>query len=98
VVQHFVGLGLAFVELLEAEAARLKLNVRQTLLTGALVLMGALVAAGMLTTASGLLLWAAFLGLRASLGPAPAAIVLGVGIYLIVGGASWLVANRLRRS
>jgi hypothetical protein len=98
VVQHFVGLGLAFVELLEAEAERLKLNVRQTLLTGALVLMGALVAAGMLTTASGLLLWAAFLGLRGSVGQAPAALILGAGIYVLVGGASWLVANRLRRS
>lgn len=97
-VQHFVALGLAFVELLEAEAARLKLNVRKVLATGALVLMGALLAAGMLSAASGLLLWAAFLGLRGSVGTAPAALILGAGIWILVGGASWLVAHRLRSS
>lgn len=97
-VQHFVGLGLAFVELIEAEASRLKLNVRKLLVTVALVLMGALVAAGMLSAASGLLLWAAFLGLQASVGQAPAAVILGTGIFVVVGGASWLVASRLRRS
>jgi len=98
VVQHFVGLALAFVELLEAEAARLKLNVRKVVATGALVLMGALVAAGILSAASGLLLWAAFLGLEGSVGRAPAALILGAGLWIVVGGASWLVANRMRSS
>ncbi len=97
-VQHFVGLGLAFVELIEAEASRLKVNIRKMLVTGALVLMGALLAAGILSAASGLLLWAAFLGLRASVGQAPAALILGSGIFIVVGGAAWLVANRLRQS
>lgn len=97
-LQHFVALGLAVVELLEAEAARLKLSGRRLLVTGALVLMGALLAAGLLAAASGLLLWAAFLWLRASVGQAPAALILGAGIWIVVGGASWLVANRLRRS
>ena len=97
-VQHFVGLALAFVELLEAEAARLKLNIRKVVATSALVLMGALVAAGILSAASGLLLWAAFLGLEGSVGRAPAALILGAGLWILVGGASWLVANRMRSS
>ncbi len=96
-VQHFVALGLAFVELLEAEAARLKLNVRQVLTSAALVLMGALVAGAMLSAASGLLLWASFLALQPAVGTALAALILGVGIYIFVGGAAWLVANRMRR-
>ena len=97
-VQHLVALGLAFVELLEAEAARLKLNAKQVLVTGALILIGAVLVAGMLSAASGLLLWAAFLGLRTSVGQAPAALILGAGLWIVVGGASWFVANRLRRS
>lgn len=97
-VQQFVALGLTFVELIEAEAARLKLNIRKVLATSALVLMGALVAAGILSAASGLLLWAAFLLLRESLGPAEAALILGASIWIVVGGAAWLVANRLRNS
>ena len=97
-VQHLVGLGLAFFELLEAEAARLKLNVRQVLVTGALVLLGALLAAALLSTASGLLLWAAFLALRPGVGPAVAALILGAAIWVVVGGASWIVVQRLRRS
>lgn len=97
-VQHFVALALAFVELLEAEAARLKLNVKKVLATGALVLMGALVAAGLLSAGTGLVLWAAFLGLEGGVGRAPAALILGVAIWIVVGGASWLVAKRLRSS
>ncbi len=97
-VQHFVALALTFVELLEAEAARLKLNVKKVLATGALVLMGALVAAGLLSAGTGLVLWAAFLGLEGSVGQAPAALILGVAIWIVVGGASWLVAKRMRNS
>lgn len=97
-VQHLVALALAFVELLEAEAARLKLNVRKVLATGALVLMGAVLAAGVLSAASGLLLWAAFLGLQGSVGTAPAALILGAGLWVVVGGGAWLVAKRLRSS
>lgn len=97
-VQHFVALGLAVVELLEAEAARLKLNVRKVLVTGALVLIGAVLAAGVLAAATGLLLWAAFLGLRTNFGPAEAALLLGAGLWFVIGGATWLAARRLRKS
>lgn len=97
-VQHLVGVALAFVELLEAEAAKLKLNVRKVLVTGALAIAGALVAATLLSAASGLLLWSAFLALRPAVGQAPAALIVGLGVWVLIGGASWIVVNRLKRS
>lgn len=94
-VQRLVSLGLAFVELLEAESARFKMNFKQVLVTTGLVLVGAVVVAGTLTAASGLLLWSAFLALSPEVGSAGAALILGAGLWIVVGGAVWLVANRL---
>jgi hypothetical protein len=96
VVQNLVGLGLAFVELLEAESARLKINVKRVLVTAALVIVGGVVVAATLAAASGFLFWAAYAALLPELGSALSALVVGLGLWIIVGGASWLIANRLR--
>ena len=95
-VQRLVGLGLAFVELLEAESARLKLNFKQILATTGLVIVGAVVVAGTLSAASGFLLWAAFLALEPAVGTAGAALVLGAGLWILVGGGAWIAANQLK--
>ena len=95
-VQRLVGIGLAFVELLEAESARFRVNVKQVLVTAGLVAMGAVLVSVTLSVASGFLFWSAYLALSPEVGSAAAALILGAGLWIVVGGAVWLVANRLR--
>jgi hypothetical protein len=97
VVQHAVGLLLAVVELLEAEAARLQLNVRHLLVSGAVAVIAAIVAGGSLLTGSVFLTWAFFVALLPPLGEAGAALVVGLTLWIVVGGATWLVFNKLRK-
>jgi uncharacterized membrane protein len=97
VVQHAVGLLLAVVELIEAEAARLKLNLRHLVVSGAVALIAAIVAGGALLTGSVFLTWAFFAALRPPLGEAGAALTVGLTVWIVVGGATWLVIRRLRR-
>lgn len=96
-VQHAVGLLLAVVELLEAEAERWTLHLRELLMRGAVALIVAIVAGGALVTASGFLTWAFYVALRAPLGEALAALVVGLSVWIVVGGAAWLVIARLRQ-
>ncbi len=96
-VQHLVGVVLALVELIEAEAARLKLNIRKLLVTGALVAVGAVIGSFVLLVATGFLLWSFFLALLPGMTPAQASLTVGLVIWLLVGGAAWLVASRLRK-
>ncbi len=96
-VQHAVGLLLAVVELLEAEAERLQLNVRHLLVSGAVAVLAAIVAGGALLTGSIFLTWAFYAALRPPLGEAGAALVVGLTVWIVVGGATWLVFRKLRR-
>jgi hypothetical protein len=97
-VQHLVALVVAFIELLEAEAQRLKLGLRGLLVTGALIAVGASVAAAMLVAASGLLLWAFYLALLPVTSAAASALIVGLVIWLLIGGGAWLAVQRLKKS
>jgi hypothetical protein len=97
-VQHLVALLIALIELLEAEADRLRLGVRGLLVTGALVVVGASVGAAMLVAASGLLLWAFYLALLPVTSAAVSALVVGLVVWLLIGGGAWLAVQRLKRS
>ena len=96
-VQHAVGLLLAVVELLEAEAERLSVNLRQLLVSGAVALIAATVAGGALLVGSAFLIWAFYAALRPPFGEATAALIVGGTVWIVVGGATWLVLGRLRR-
>jgi hypothetical protein len=98
VVQHLVALLVAFIELVEAEAQRLKLGLRGLLVTGALIAALAAVGAAMLIAASGLLLWAFYLALLPVTSAAWSALIVGLVIWILIGGGAWLAAQRLRRS
>lgn len=95
--QQLVGVVLAVVELLEAEAARLKLNARQLLVSGAVAAITATVAGGALLTGSVFLSWAFYVALRPNLGEALAAMTVGLTMWIVAGGATWLVLGKLRR-
>lgn len=97
-LQHLVALLIALIELLEAEADRLKLGVRGLLVTGALVAVGASVGAAMLVAASGLLLWAFYLALLPVTSAAVSALIVGLVVWLLIGGGAWLAVQRLKKS
>ena len=96
-VQHVTGLLLAVVELIEAEAERLKINVRQLLVTGAVALIVALVAGGALVLGSVFLTVGFYAALRPPLGEALAAVTVGLTVWIVVGGATWLILGRIRK-
>jgi hypothetical protein len=98
VVRHLVGLLVAFVELLEAEAERLTLGLRKLLVTGAMLAVGASLVGALLLAASGLLVWSLYLALAPLMPEALAALTVGLLVWLVVGGGAWLVVTRIRRS
>jgi len=97
VVQHLVGLLVAFVELLEAEAERFTLGLRKLLVTGAMLAVGASLVAALLLAASGLVLWSLYLALAPLMPEALAALTVGLVVWLVVGGGAWLVITRLKK-
>lgn len=97
-VQHLAALVIALIELVEAEADRLKLGVRGLLVTGALAAVGASVGAAMLVAASGFLLWAFYLALLSAVAAAWAALIVGLVVWLLIGGGAWLAVQRLKKS
>ncbi len=96
--QHLVALVVAFIELLEAEAERLKLGLRGLLVTGAVVAVGAAVAGTTLAAGVGFLLWALYLALLTATSAAWAALIVGLVVWLVMGGGGWLVVRSLRKS
>ncbi len=96
-VQHLVGLLVAFVELLEAEAERFTLGLRKLLVTGAMLAVGASLVAALLLAASGLVLWSLYLALAPLMPEALAALTVGLVVWLVVGGGAWLVIARLKK-
>lgn len=97
-VRHLVGLLVAFVELLEAEAERVTLGLRRVLVTGAVLAVGAALVSALLLAASGLLLWSFYLALAPLMPEALAALTVGLVVWLVVGGGAWLAVSRIRRS
>lgn len=97
-VQRVVALLIAVVELLEAEADRLTTGIRRLLVTGALVAIGAVLVAAGLVGGGGFLLWSLYLTLLTRMPDAAAALIVGLGVWLLLGGATWLAVRRLRRS
>ena len=96
-VQRVVALLIAVVELLEAEADRLTTGIRRLLVTGALVAIGAALVAAGLVGGGGFLLWSLYLTLLTRMPDATAALIVGLGVWVLLGGATWLAVQRLRR-
>lgn len=96
-VQRVVALLIAVVELLEAEADRLTTGLRRLLVTGALVAIGAVLVAAGLVGGGGFLVWSLYLTLLAHMPDALAALIVGLGVWVLLGGATWLAVQRLRR-
>lgn len=96
-VQHVVDMLLALVELLEAEAGRLNVNVRGLLAQAGVVVIAAFAAGGLLVLGSLSLVWAGYAALRPAFGEALAALIVGLVIWILVGGATWLGYRRMKQ-
>ena len=96
-IERLVRVLLAFVELLEAESQRLALGTRKLLTTGAVVVIGALVAGGALMVGSAFLLWSFYAALLPHFGVPLAALTVGLSIWLVIGGGTWLALRKMRQ-
>lgn len=96
-LQHVVGILLALIEVLEAEAERFRANVRRLVVEGAVALIVATAAGGMLVVGTVFVLWAFYTAMRPALGEAWAALIVGLVVWIVVGGATWLIFGRLKR-
>lgn len=96
--QHLAALMVALIELLEAEAERLKLGLRGFLTTVALLFVGAAVGGAALIAGMGFLLWSLYLALLHSVSAAWSALIVGVVVWLVIGGAAWLVVRKMKTS
>lgn len=96
-IERLVRVMLAFVELMEAESQRLALGARKLLATGAIVIIGALVAGGALMVGSAFLLWSCYAALLPHLGVPLAALTVGLSIWIVIGGGTWLALRKMRQ-
>ncbi len=96
-LQHVVGILLALIELLEAEAERFRANVRRLVVEGAIALIVASVIGGTLVVGSVFVLWGFYAAMRPALGEAWAALIVGFVVWIVMGGAAWLIFGRRRQ-
>jgi len=96
-MQHVVGMLLALAELLEAETDRLRASVRRLVVEGAVALIVATAVGGMLVVGSVFVLWAFYAAMRPALGEAWSALIVGFVVWIVLGGATWLVSAQLKR-
>lgn len=97
-LERVVTLFVTVIEWLHVKAERLGVGVRTVLAAVALAAVGATVGGAVLVAASGFVLWSLFLAMEASMSTAWAALSVALVVWLGIGGATWLLVRRLRRS
>jgi len=97
-VRGLAELGIAFVELAEAEGKRLASGTRRMAAAVAGMVVVGVVAGGMLTVGTGLLVWALYELLADYLVRPAALAVTGLAVWVLFGGAAWLAISAMRRT
>lgn len=96
-LRSLAELGIAFVELAEAEGKRLASGTKKTAAAVAGMVIVATVAGATLAVGTGLLVWALY-ALLAGYFVMPAALALtGLAVWLVVGGGAWLAISAMRK-
>lgn len=96
-LRSLAELGIAFVELAEAEGKRLASGTKRTAAAVAGMVIVATVAGATLAFGTGLLVWALY-SLLAEYFVVPAALALtGLAVWLVVGGGAWIAISAMRR-
>ncbi len=96
-VRSLAELGIAFVELAEAEGKRLASGTKKTAAAVAVMVIVALVAGTMIALGTGFLVWALYQLLEEYLATPAALAVTGLIIWLLFGGGAWLAISAMRK-
>ncbi len=97
-VRSIADLGIAFVELVEAESKRLAAGTKKVAAAVAGMVIVAMVAGSMLIIGTGLLIWSLYEVLEGYF-TTPAALALtGVAVWVLIGGGALLAIGMMRRS
>ncbi len=96
-VRNLAELGIAFVELVEAEARSLATGTKRTAAAAAAMVIVAMVAGSMLVIGTGLLIWALYTVFTDYFTTAGALALTGAAVWLVFGGGAWLAISMMRR-
>ncbi len=96
-VRNLAELGIAFVELVEAEARSLASGTKRTAAAAAAMVSVAMVAGSMLVIGTGLLIWALYTVFTDYFTTAGALALTGAAVWLVFGGGAWLAISMMRR-
>lgn len=96
-LRNLTELGIAFVELVEAEARSLASGTKRTAAMAAGMVIVAMVAGSMLVIGTGLLIWSLYTVLDEYFTTAGALALTGAAVWLVFGGGAWLAISAMRR-
>lgn len=97
-LERVVALIVTAIERLHTKAEKLGVGVRTVLSIGALASIGAVVGAAILLSAMGFVLWSLFLAVASTMSTAWAALTVSLVVWFVIGGVTWLLVRRLKRS
>lgn len=96
-LRNVAEFGIAFVDLLAAQARELGHEAKSIASRLAVVAVFAVLASGMLLGGAGLLVWALYQVLAQELTSASAAALTGVVVWLVIGVGGWIALSASRR-
>jgi hypothetical protein len=101
VLRSLVDLFIAFTDLLQAYAHEIQESAKKTAIKvgvlAGLGIIGLFAAAGAMVFSTVLVIWALYLALASAFVPATAALLTGLIVWLVIGGAAWLAVRRVIR-
>ena len=96
-LRNFTEVGIAFVDLLSAQARELGAEASAIGTRLALLVVFAVLAGGMALGGAGLLVWALYQVLARELTSASAAALTGVAVWFVIGVGGWVLLSMTRR-
>lgn len=96
-LRSLAEVGIAFVDLLAAQARAIGSEAKVVGVRLAILAAFGMLAAGMLLGGTGLLVWALYQVLARALTPAAAAALTGVAVWIVIGVAAWIAVSATKR-
>lgn len=96
-IRNLAEVGIAFVDLLSAQARELGAEAQTIGTRLAVLVVFGVMAGGMALGGAGLLVWALYQVLAEELTSASAAALTGVAVWIVIGVGGWVLFSRMRR-
>ncbi|HET8986047.1 MAG TPA: hypothetical protein VFN03_09845 [Trueperaceae bacterium] len=96
-LRNLAEVGIAFVDLLAAQAREIGSEAKAVGVRLALMCVAGVLAAGMLLGGTGLLVWALYQVLNERLTSASAAALTGLAVWVVIGVGGWIAMSASRR-